>query len=632
MMRVHARDHAGRAVCASCRREQREPELCCRCRRRAVPAARTTDGPVCQRCYQRPPQRCDACGRVRPLAVRRHDDQPALCSGCHRGTTAVCTACGRTRPTKRCTVRRGQRTCASCWPRPERACARCGKVKPVLTRWPIGDVCAVCYAWIRKHPAECAHCGHVRPLIGRDRAGQPVCGPCTGHDDLAYACPRCGEPGFAQHAGRCLRCEADDRIHELLTDHTGAMRPELEPFTAALARADSADAILQWLRPGQTATRLLAQLHDADQPVTHDLLDKLPPGLAVHRLRQTLVHTGVLPERADYLERLEPWLDHLIADEPADRAHLTRTYAHWHLLRRARRRTHQRDFTPGANNWARSRICAALGLLRWLDQQNLNLATVRQDHIDRWLTTGRAESTYPARDFLAWARQRRLASDIMIPKKQPRTTLAPITEDERWQQLRRCLHDTALPTPVRAGGALVLLYGLPVSRVTALRHDDIHTDTKRRTWLQFGGHRLRMPPAVATLLLAQQNPAVGVSAIARAYPGNTAWLFPGGFPGRPARDALYRALRTHLNVHLRRARSAALAALAADLPAAVLADLLDININTAIAWSTYAQTDWAVYLAARTNTGRDRDGGVVKVMTTDHVHAIPADHERRISK
>jgi hypothetical protein len=159
-------------------------------------------------------------------------------------------------------------------------------------------------------------------------------------------------------------------------------------------------------------------------------------------------------------------------------------------------------------------------------------------------------------------------------------------------QLRGRLHDTTLPTLVRAGGALVLLYGLPVSRVTALRHDDIHTDTKRRTWLQFGGHRLRLPPAVATLLLAQQKHAVGASGIARAHPGDTAWLFPGG----PARDALYRALRTHL----RRARSAALAALAADLPAAVLADLLDININTAITWSTYAQTDWTAYLAART--------------------------------
>jgi hypothetical protein len=47
--------------------------------------------------------------------------------------------------------------------------------------------------------------------------------------------------------------------------------------------------------------------------------------------------------------------------------------------------------------------------LRWLDQQNLNLATVRQNHIDHWLTTGRAESTYAQTDWTAYlaARTRR---------------------------------------------------------------------------------------------------------------------------------------------------------------------------------------------------------------------------------
>jgi hypothetical protein len=61
----------------------------------------------------------------------------------------------------------------------------------------------------------------------------------------------------------------------------------------------------------------------------------MPPGLAVHRLRQTLVHTGVLPERADYIERLVPWLDQLLADQPTVRAQVIRTYTHWSLLRRS---------------------------------------------------------------------------------------------------------------------------------------------------------------------------------------------------------------------------------------------------------------------------------------------------------
>ncbi len=41
-------------------------------------------------------------------------------------------------------------------------------------------------------------------------------------------------------------------------------------------------------------------------------------------------------------------------------------------------------------------------------------------------------------------------------------------------------------------------------------------------------------------------------------------------------------------------------ALAADLPAAILADLLGLHVNTAVRWVTYARRDWTGYLAART--------------------------------
>ena len=54
---------------------------------------------------------------------------------------------------------------------------------------------------------------------------------------------------------------------------------------------------------------------------------------------------------------------------------------------------------------------------------------------------------------------------------------------------------------------------------------------------------------------------------------------------------------------------AALASLEAELPAAVVAHLLDLNINTAIAWSTYAQPDWTAYLAARASTVKSSPAG-----------------------
>jgi hypothetical protein len=68
------------------------------------------------------------------------------------------------------------------------------------------------------------------------------------------------------------------------------------------------------------------------------------------------------------------------------------------------------------------------------------------------------------------------------------------------------------------------------------------------------------------------------------------WLFPGLVPGRPtANHALTTRLSRH-DINVRIARNGALAALAADLPAAVLADLLGMHINTSRAMGQVCRT------------------------------------------
>jgi hypothetical protein len=77
------------------------------------------------------------------------------------------------------------------------------------------------------------------------------------------------------------------------------------------------------------------------------------------------------------------------------------------------------------------------------------------------------------------------------------------------------------------------------------------------------------------------------------------WLFPGRVPGQMLD---LHSLNNQLNRHgisTRPACIGALAALASDLPAAVLADFLGIHVNTAVRWVTCARQDWTVYLAAR---------------------------------
>jgi hypothetical protein len=77
------------------------------------------------------------------------------------------------------------------------------------------------------------------------------------------------------------------------------------------------------------------------------------------------------------------------------------------------------------------------------------------------------------------------------------------------------------------------------------------------------------------------------------------WLFPGRVPAQPIDN---HSLTNRLNRHgisARPARNGALIAPAADLPAAIIADLLGMHINTAVRWVRYAGRDWADHLAAR---------------------------------
>ena len=83
-------------------------------------------------------------------------------------------------------------------------------------------------------------------------------------------------------------------------------------------------------------------------------------------------------------------------------------------------------------------------------------------------------------------------------------------------------------------------------------------------------------------------------------PASPAWLFPSSRPGAhlyPGR--LSTGLNQELGIFIRPSRGAALANLAADLPAPVLADLLGLSITTATRWTALAARDNAAYVAAR---------------------------------
>lgn len=271
------------------------------------------------------------------------------------------------------------------------------------------------------------------------------------------------------------------------------------------------------------------------------------------------------------------------------------------MLRRARRGSERRPYTEGAAAAARGRIRAAVSFLRWLDDHRLDLQTLSQADLDHWLTSG-STHRYEIRAFLRWPESRSLTQKLTVPQrsfKQPPSNLP--SDEERSRQLQRCLTDMALPPEVRAAGALVVLFGLPDSKIVQLtveqlvEHDEV-------SYLTIDRQAVLIPPRLAEVLrLAAMAPAR--SALGRSLPG-TQWLFPGISPGRHrGAGALSRRLLEH-GIEVRCARNIALLTLAAELPAPLLADLLGMHITTASRWVDYARRDWSSYLAARAEDRR----------------------------
>jgi hypothetical protein len=617
--RVASREEDGRPVCQRCHRKP--VHTCCRCGFVGIATARSPDGPLCQACYDvtsRPQRRCEGCGRITTIAVTGRDGKPDLCRRCNRPPVTTCSRCGHTR---RCqgTIS-GEPVCQSCRVVRTTPCTGCGRDRSVVIRWPIGPVCRSCYARARANPARCTQCGQTRVLIGQPRpaasgehgtaaefvsgtVSATVCGQCC-RSRHTYLCRRC-DGGLEPYSdGLCVRCVARDRLRELFTGPDGTTPAGLQPWMQALGDSRRPRSVLKWLDDAPGGARLLRQLIAAGAPVDHATLDRLPPSPGVSAVRQTLVHVGALPARAENLERLRPWLDTFAAGLPAEHRHLILTYGHWWVLRRARRRARGHRFTSGSGRHVRRQITAASALLVWIDSRDLDLRRLTQPDLERWLDGEGQAHRADAICFLRWAARRGRSRTMDTSAARPHRTAPTIvmTDQERWEILNRCLHDATIPLDVRAAGGLLLLYGTHLSRIvelttSAVRRDDAgHVHAIR---LPGSAGPTALPPRLAALLAALPAPTARTRPLVGADDHGPGRLFPGREPGR---HVITPAQANRLAVHgipVRASRNAALIAIAADLPAAVLADSLGISITTAVAWAHHARRDWHTFLSER---------------------------------
>jgi hypothetical protein len=580
----------GSARCQTC--ASRPARTCSGCGEQRTAAKITGAGPVCASCYQQPRRPCGRCGRLRKIARRATAGSPDLCDSCYKGVTAIYATCGEARPCQR--ISSGSPVCRQCRTRPPRPCFRCGRDRPVQAEWPAGPVCAGCYEHVRRHPAACARCHAVRPLIGEDN-GTQVCGPCAGAPALDYSCRECGRGGKIHSGRRCFRCVLAERAQALLAGPEGEVSAQLQPLLAALTAVSNPATVVTWLGKSRSAV-LLGQLAKSGQPVTHDALDELPQAQSLHYIREVLVSAGVLPSRDEFLERLVPWLEHLLQDKPPDHARLVRPFAYWFVLRRARRAAARRAYSRGAADFARARVLIALDLLSWLDRRDQSLHDLTQADLEHWLTEG-PTSRRTVRYFLQWARARSLTGDLTVPLPPRSEPVRLLGEEDHVQQLDRCLADDSMPLDLRVGGALVLLFGMLVSRVTQLTKDDV-TDDGQAACLAVDGHRLLLPPRLAGLirqLRDQDEPRWTLARLGAPAP----WLFPGRSPERPVVDIVFGTRLQRHGISTHAGRNTGRLALAAELPASVLADLTGISISTAERWSQWAKRDWASYVGQR---------------------------------
>ena len=253
---------------------------------------------------------------------------------------------------------------------------------------------------------------------------------------------------------------------------------------------------------------------------------------------------------------------------------------------------HTSPATPGTGS------IAVAAFLSWLREHDLTLASCCQGDVETWLATSPA--AYDVRDFLTWAADRKHCQKLRHPR--------PTTQDRHRDQPRPAV-GTHQPPPARRHprphrpGRRLPAPPVRPAPVTDRRHDHQQIITRDGgVHVRFGEHEIPVPASLGRILTELTR--TGRAHTGTGSPATSPWLFPGGMPGRPITPSRLGERLRAIGIRAMPGRRAALIDLAAQLPAAVLADTLNLSPGTAVRWMHQAGADWNRYAA---DLARSRD-------------------------
>jgi len=212
--------------------------------------------------------------------------------------------------------------------------------------------------------------------------------------------------------------------------------------------------------------------------------------------------------------------------------------------------------------------------------------------IESWLVC-HGPSAPEVGDFIDWAADRQLIGRLVIPGR-VRRQVTPLDDDTRWALVDRLLHDEDFDLGDRVAGCLVLPYGQQLSRIVTLTREQV-TSREGIVRLRLGRTEIQVPEPLGemlTRLATHGRPRPGLTS-----PRDGAWLFTGLHPGRPLSASQLGARLRRLGIGTMKGRRGAMMHLARQLPASVLADLLNLHATTACRWVDAAGGDWNNYAA-----------------------------------